>query len=118
MFKLKEIFIGAFIGIISVSVIIAIGNYRAEAEGEDTSGSSSYVAGTDSKTMKSLAKEALGSSNGRLDYNDVFGSATVKNMYILIYQFLLVKPEEDALKDAGRSYGFTEIEMESIQQGS
>lgn len=54
----------------------------------------------------------------RLGYDDVLGSATYENIYLMIYQFLLVDTEDAALRDVAQKYGLTIGEAASVKNGS
>lgn len=54
----------------------------------------------------------------RLNYDDVFGAATYKDLYLMIYQFLLVDTEDAALKDVAQKYGLTVSEAAAAKNGS
>lgn len=116
--KHTDIIIGILLGIITFAALVftrPLMQYIALAQEEVPT---EYAAGDDSAISKTLAEKIAGSSNMRLDYNDVFGSATYKNLYLMIYQITLVKPEDDAFKQIAANYGMTQSEAAAVYNGS
>ncbi|PIR55584.1 hypothetical protein COU74_00400 [Candidatus Peregrinibacteria bacterium CG10_big_fil_rev_8_21_14_0_10_36_19] len=59
-------------------------------------------------------------ANGDLfDWNDVFNSGSNgKNIYALVHEKALEKPERDAIKEVAKSYGLTVAEVNQVKNGT
>lgn len=117
--KHTDIIIGILLGAtVGAALIFTRPLMQYIALAQEETPTQDYAAGDDSAISKTLSEKIAGSSNMRLDYNDVFGSATYKNLYLMIYQITLVKPEDDAFKQIAANYGMTQSEAAAVYNGS
>lgn len=110
MRKNYDIILGVLIGILAFAGLIIANPVSAEEadDGFTAAGSFSQI----------LSGAGIDNPHYRLSYDDVFGSATYKDIYLMIYQFLLVDTEDSALKDVAQKYGLTVSEAASVKNGS
>lgn len=113
MRKNYDIILGVLIGILAFAgLLIAEAKSVSIAAGADDDFT---AAGSFSQILSGIGVD---DPHYRLGYEDVFGSATYENLYLMIYQFLLVNTEDDALKDVAQKYGLTVSEAAAVKNGS
>ena len=111
MRKKYDIILGVLIGILAFAGLLFAQSVSIAAEADDdftASGSFSQI----------LRGAGIDDPHYRLSYEDVFGAATYENLYLMIYQFLLVDTEDQALKDVAQKYGLTVSEAAAVKNGS
>src|SRR3989339_1195253 len=113
MRKNYDIILGVLIGILAFAgLLIAEAESVSIAAGADDDFT---AAGSFSQILSGIG---IDDPHYRLSYEDVFGAATYENLYLMIYQFLLVNTEDDALKDVAQKYGLTVSEAAAVKNGS
>lgn len=111
MRKNYDIILGVLIGILAFASIVVSQSVSIAAEADDDF----TAAGSFSQILRGIG---IDDPHYRLGYDDVFGSATYENIYLMIYQFLLVDTEDAALKDVAQKYGLTISEAAAVKNGS
>jgi hypothetical protein len=113
MQKNKDIILGVLIGTLAFLSLVFVKPMFAVRAEEAEDGFT--AAGSFSQILRGAGFE---NPHDRLNYGDVFGSATYENLYLMIYQFLLVDTEDAALKDVAQKYGLTVSEASAVKNGS
>lgn len=111
MRKNYDIILGVLIGILAFAGLVVSQSVSIAEEADDDF----TAAGSFSQILSGIGVD---DPHYRLGYEDVFGSATYENIYLMIYQFLLVNTEDDALKDVAQKYGLTVSEAAAVKNGS
>ena len=120
----KDIILGGVVGVIAFLVMIVVvpmletREMKAAAAGTNPHSNSGFM--TQLLSEAPLTGPALEGVNmhGRLDFDDVFASTVYQNMYLMMFQFLSVDPEEDAIEEVAQQYGLTLSEASEARNGA
>lgn len=110
MKNLRDIIVGVIIGIAVFAGIVSYENFEAEKNFE----AKAAAIGTNGFATELLADLGI----AKLDYDDVFGAATYKNMYLMMWLEVVDKPNETAVRDLAQQYGITLAQAEAAKTGA